>query len=224
MGELKDHIFLQYANLGVDDARQNFVEKHVPKKKNRFLIEGITYEISPCRIDTEDFVFEISSKIPQDALPEKVTTEKYFKEVLKIVNKSGKKPVDPKVENIVHNTADLKVKERDYVKLTYRYKEDELYTYAQVEKLLKQHRENNSTLPDVPGIVTPGGKLVVILIRESMARLIMQNVTDLVKANEDVKKSMAAKKKSQSKGEKINAVRPATKKKSVPKDESKKKK
>ena len=224
MGELKDHIFLHYANLGSDDARKEFVKKHVPKKENRFLIEDITYEIGPCRMDSGDFVFEISSKIPQDALPEKVTTEKYFKEVLKIVNRSGKKPVNPKVENIVHNTTDLEVKERDYVKLTYRYKEDELYTYAEVETRLKQYKEKNIPLPDVPGIVTPGGKLVVILIKESMTSSVRQNVTDLVRANGDVIKRMAATMKSHDKGGVNKAARPATKKKTSPKDKAKGKK
>lgn len=224
MGELKDHIFLHFANQGADDVRQEFVEKYVQKKENRFLIEGITYEIGPCRIDLGDFVFEISSKIPQEALPEKVTTEKYFKEVVKIINKSVKKPVDPKVENIIHNTDDLEKKERDYVKLTYRYKESELYTYAEVENRLEQYKKNNTPLPDVPGIVTPGGKLVVILIKESMTSSIRQNVDDLIKANRDVKKSMLAKGKSAGKGEETKVVIPATKKKTVAKAKAKKKK
>jgi len=225
MGDLKDHIFLHYANLGVDKARHEFVEKYVPKKKNRFLIKGITYEIGPCHVDSGDFVYEISSKIPQEALPKKVTTEKYFKEVLKIVNRSVKKPVNPKMENIIHNTADLEVKERDYVKLTYCYKEDELYTYAEVENRLKQCKEKNIPLPDVPGIVTAGGKLVVVLIKESMANWIRQNVADLIKANEDVKKNMASKMKSLDKGEESKGARPATKKKTASvKDKAKKKK
>ncbi|HEB71766.1 MAG TPA: hypothetical protein ENI77_04015 [Nitrospirae bacterium] len=224
MGDLKDHIFLHYANLGVEEARREFVEKHVPKKKNRFLIKGITYEIGSCHVDSGDFVYEISSKIPQEALPKKITTEKYFKEVLKIVNRSEKKPVNPKMENIVHNTADLEVKERDYVKLTYRYSEDELYTYAEVEKRLRRHKEENIPLPDVPGIVTAGGKLVVVLIKESMTNLIRQNVTDLIKANDDVKKAMAAKIKSRDNDKELKAARPATKKSATSKSKPKKKK
>ncbi|VAX24937.1 hypothetical protein MNBD_NITROSPINAE03-1314 [hydrothermal vent metagenome] len=224
MGDLKDHIFLHYANLGVEEARREFVEKHVPKKKSRFLIKGITYEIGSCHVDSGDFVYEISSKIPQEALPKKTTTEKYFKEVLKIVNRSEKKPVNPKLENIVHNTADLEVKERDYVKLTYRYCEDELYTYAEVEKRLRLHKEKNIPLPDVPGIVTPGGKLVVVLIKESMTNLIRQNVTGLIKANDDVKKTMAAKIKSRDDDKELKEAGPAAKKKTASKSKPKKKK
>lgn len=198
MGNLKNQIFLQFANKGIDEVREEFIQKFTPKKGNRFFIKGITYEIGPCGIESGNFVCEISSKIPQDLLPERVSTEKYFNKVAKIVNKSKKKPTDPKMENIIRNTKDLEIKERDYVKLTYCYEENELYTLSEVEKRLNDYKARKIPIPNIPGVATPSGKFIIAIIKESMAKLIKQNVTDLINANETVKKIMSAKKKKSS--------------------------
>lgn len=206
MGDLKNQIFLQYANNGINEVRNEFIQKYIEKKENRFFIKGITYEIGPCRIDAGEFVFEISSKIPQDQLPVKASIDKYFNEVVKILNKCKKKPVNPTMENIVHNTNELELKERDYVKLSYRYKESELYTPAEVEKRFKSYQKQKLPVPDIPGIATPSGKLVIALIKESIENLVRQNVNDLIKANQVVHKNMSKKSKGKAK-----ALRPATK-------------
>ena len=70
--------------------------------------------------------FEISSKIPGEELPESYDHAKYFKQIEKR-NTSSKKPVSADMENIVRETRDQERKERDYVKLTYQYVENELY-------------------------------------------------------------------------------------------------
>lgn len=190
MGELRDQIFLQYVNQGLDCVRNEFIQKHTPKKENRFLIKGITYEIGPCHINGGDFVFEISSKIPQEFLPKKTSIESYFKKVVRQMNKARKKPAESKMENIIHNTKDLESKERDYVKLTYRYAEKELYTNADIDKRFKLHRDKKIPLPDIHGVATPGGKIIIALVAEAMENFTRRNVLDLVQANEDVKKTL----------------------------------
>lgn len=225
MGELRDQIFLQYVNQGLDSVRSEFIQKHTPKKESRFLIKGITYEIGPCHIDNGDFVFEISSKIPQELLPKRTSIESYFKKVVRLMNKVGKKPAESKMENIIHNTKDLESKERDYVKLTYRYAEKELYTNADIDKRFKLHSEKKLPLPDIQGVATPGGKIIIALVGEAMENSSRQNVLDLVQANEDVKKTLPsapaaapakpkakAKAKPATKAKKKTAAKPATKK------------
>jgi len=135
MGDLKDQFFLQYINSGLDKVRDSFREDYTPKKGNRFLIKGITYEIGRCRKDGSQYVFEISSKIPQDVLPKNVKIEKYFNAIVKLMGKCSKKPVESKMESIVHNTADEELKERDYVKLIYNYDESELCKPEDIDNL-----------------------------------------------------------------------------------------
>ena len=184
MGQLKDQLFLEHINKSLTNVRRELGEKHTPKKDSRFLIKGLTYEIGACQVDGDDFSFEISSKIPEDLLFYQKRKEKYFKKVLSILKKGEKKPSHSKMENIVRNTRDEELKERDYVNVTYHYKESSLYTMEDVQKRLKFHYSKNIPLPDVPGIATPGGKMVVILIEEGIAKRAKKLVQELVKAND----------------------------------------
>ncbi len=191
MGELRDQLFLEFVNKSLDNVRREYREKGTPKKDNRFLIKGITYEIGSCSLDEDGcFVFEISSKIPQDLLPKKVRIEKYFNSVVRLIKKGSKKPADWKMENIIRSTADEEFKERDYVKFLYKYKEKELFGPSDIEKRMKLFQEKKLPLPDIPGIATAGGKIVLVLVEESMGRLAKQNVADLIAANETVKKEI----------------------------------
>ncbi len=195
MGSLRDQLFLQFVNKSITSLRKEFREKYTPKKQQRFLIKGITYEISPCKIDSDRFTFEISSKIPQDILPKQVRIETYFNAVIKLMDKAGKKPDESKMENIIRSAADEEYKERDYVKLTYKYDANELYTYEDVEKRFEYHKTNNIPIPNIPGVATPSGKLVLVLLEESMKNQARQNVLDLVEANAEMKKIYLAKAK-----------------------------
>lgn len=194
MGEVKNQLFLQHIDKSLEEVRTEFRKKHTPKKDNRFLIKGITYEIGPCHIDADGYLFEISSKIPQEVLPRKVGIDKYFREVVKIITRKPKKPVDWKMENIVRSSEE-ELKERDYVKLTYRYKENELYTLDEVEKRLKKYIAKGIPIPDAPGVATPIGKMVLHVIEESIKTLIRQNLLDLFEANETIKKRFEDKSK-----------------------------
>ncbi len=191
MGDLKNQIFLQHVNKSLDEVRDYFTQKYTTKKNNRFFTKAITYELSSCRVESGQFVFEISSKIPHNLLPKRVSIEKYFDSVVKLVNKSSKKPNESKMENIIHNTSEEETKERDYVKLTYYYSEDELYNYEDVDKRLKHHQAKKIPIPDIPGVATPGGKIVIVLLEEAIANFAKQNLVDLINANEAVKKKLA---------------------------------
>lgn len=191
MGELRDQLFLEFVNLSLDKVRKEYRENGTAKKDGRFLIKEITYEIGSCSLDDEGFfIFEISSKIPQDLLPKKTRIEKYFNSVVRLIKKGSKKPAIWKMENIIRSTADEEFKERDYVKLLYKYKEKELFGSADIEKRFKLYQEKKLTLPNIPGIATPAGKIVLILVEESMGRLAKQNMADLIAANEAVKKEL----------------------------------
>ncbi|MBF0293086.1 MAG: hypothetical protein HQK86_13120 [Nitrospinae bacterium] len=194
MGEVKNQLFLQHISKSLEEVRSEFRKKHTPKKDNRFLIKGITYEIGACKIDPDGYLFEISSKIPQEVLPKKMVIDKYFKEVVKLINKTSKKPLDCKMENIIRSSEE-EIKERDYVKLIYRYKENELYTLEEVEKSLRKHIAKGIPIPDAPGVATPMGKMVLHLLEESVKDNIRQNINDLIDANETIKKEIAVKTK-----------------------------
>jgi hypothetical protein len=194
MGEVKNQLFLQHISKSLEEVRSEFRNKYTPKKDNRFLVKGITYEIGACHIDSEEYLFEISSKIPQEVLPKKMVIDKYFKEVVKLINKKPKKPIDCKMENIIRSSEE-EIKERDYVKLIYRYKENELYTLEEVEKSLKKYAAKGIPIPDAPGVATPMGKMVLHVLEESVKENIRGNLTDLIDANEAVKKEIASKPK-----------------------------
>lgn len=194
MGEVKNQLFLQHISKSLEEVRSEFRKKHTPKKDNRFLVKGITYEIGACRIDSDGYLFEISSKIPQEVLPKKMVIDKYFKEVVKLINKTSKKPLDSKMENIIRSSEE-EIKERDYVKLIYRYKENDLYTLEEVEKRLRKYVAKGIPIPDAPGVATPMGKMVLHLLEESVKENIRQNINDLIEANEAIKKEIASKSK-----------------------------
>jgi hypothetical protein len=196
MGEVKNQLFLQHISKSLEETRAEFRKKHTPKKDNRFLIKGITYEIGPCHIHSDEYLFEISSKIPQEILPKKMVIDKYFKDVVKLINKKQKKPIDCKMENIIRSYEE-EVKERDYVKLIYRYRENELYTLDEVEKRLKKYIAKGIPIPYAPGVATPVGKMVLHVIEESVKTHIHQNLMDLFDANETVKKQFEGKSKAE---------------------------
>jgi hypothetical protein len=192
MGDLKNQIFLQYINRAIDQARAEFIEKNVPKKENRFLVKGITYEIAPCKLDNGKFVCEISSKIPQEIAGSKAETEQYYRKVVKIMSSAGKRPSETKMENITHSSSAMEHKERDYVKLLFAYDEKEFYTLDEVEKRFRRHQAKGIPFPEISGVTTPSGRLVIAIVEEKMGKFIRQNVADLVHANDEVKKLIKA--------------------------------
>jgi hypothetical protein len=206
MGQLRNQLFLQHINETLASVRVEFQNKYTAKKNGRFLIKGLTYEIDPCVIEEDEFVIAISSKIPDNLLFYRSIKEKYYNKVVALLAKEPKKPGQSKIANVVRNTVEDELKERDYVIITYRYKENEFYTIEDVDKRLKKHREKGIPIPDVPGVATPGGKLVILILVEEIAKAVRENVLALVRANDSLAKEFDTEKSATTK-------KPAAKKK-----------
>ena len=191
MGNLKQHIYKEFAQDGINQLLAEYKKKYKPKKEDRFHYNGITYEIGPVSI-TEGIEFEISSKIPQDELSGKLTLTQYFNAVKKIMNQKEKKPDSIDKENIIREISEDEKKERDYVKLKYVYMDEELYDSEEIFKksneILKNPKKHK--VPEIQGINTLPGKLVLLSIKESIYEKARQNMNDLINANEEVKKKL----------------------------------
>lgn len=189
MSNLKQHLYKEFAQEGINQLIAEYKKKYKPKKEDRFNYNGITYEIGPVSIE-EGIEFEISSKIPQDELPAKLTLSSYFNAVKKIMTRKGKKPFSIDKENIIREISEDEKKERDYVKLRYVYKDEELYNSEEILQksieITKNPKEHQ--IPEIHGINTLAGKLVVLAVQEAIYKKAKENMDDLVNANEEVKK------------------------------------
>lgn len=230
MGQLKEQLFLQHLNQSLAGVRARFRSKYSAKKSDRFMVKGVTYEIGPCRVEGDEFAFEISSKIPQELLPEKVKKERFFKDVLRQMKKGAKKPASFRMENIISATQEEELKERDYVNLTYRFREQELYTGDMVTKRLKHLQDKGQPIPAIPGVATPAGRIVMILVEENIADAVTRLVNDLIAANEATVVALGgsfarAPRKTKGAAKKATATKkPAAKKKAVAQKPAAKKK
>ena len=201
MSSLQSQLFVETASVTLSRLTKDLQNRYEPKKGDRFNVEGITYEIGPPKfVDTDKAIrFEISSKIPGEELPESYDHAKYFKQIEKR-NKSAKKPVSADMENIVRETRDQERKERDYVKLTYQYEEEELYDNQEVlkdiEKIAKGASEKEIP-PKVPGVTTLAGRLILERVEFSLYEVAKGNIESLIDANAKVRGELkkSAKKK-----------------------------
>jgi hypothetical protein len=195
MATLRDQVFKEYAQMGVNETIASFRSKFQVKKGDRFNFKGITYEIGPPSVGQGEIEFEISSKIPQDELSGAMTLDVYFKEVKKLMGRRGKKPFAIDKENIVREVGDDEVKERDYVKLKYRYEDSELYeTKAIVEQSAAMDEKELSSLPNIPGVQTVVGRLVLLAIRDGLKAASHETMDRLMEANEQVRQIKPPKK------------------------------
>ncbi len=195
MATLRDQVFKEYAQMGVNETIASFRSKFQVKKGDRFNFQGITYEIGPPSVGQGEIEFEISSKIPQDELSGAMTLDVYFKEVKKLMGRREKKPFAIDKENIVREVGDDEVKERDYVKLKYRYEDSELYeTKAIVEQSAAMDEKELSSLPNIPGVQTVVGRLVLLAIRDGLKAASHETMDRLMEANEQVRQIKPPKK------------------------------
>ena len=99
------------------------------------------------------------------------------------------------MENIVRNTLEESKKERDYVKVTYGYKETDLYNEKEIAKQIKnlEQKQIEEKLPDVPGITTVGGRLVLMTFRQNLRDTASENIQRLIDANNEVRKGLKKK-------------------------------
>jgi hypothetical protein len=192
MANFKQQFFLQFASLGLTELIADYRNRYEPKKGDRFNVEGITYEIGPAKITPEGVEFEVSSKIPQDELPGKADMMKYFEAVRALMQRSGKVPLSIDMENIIREISEEETKERDYVKLRYCLVEHTLYNDAMVNAELKrlQAQPEVVTLPDIPGVNTVAGRMVLNLLKHNVQRQAKTIMDELIQANEETRQQV----------------------------------
>ena len=194
MANFKQQFFLQFASLGLTELIADYRNHYEPKKGDRFNVEGITYEIGPAKITRDGVEFEVSSKIPQDELPGKADMMKYFDAVRMLMQRSGKVPLSIDMENIVREISEEETKERDYVKLRYCLAEHTLYNDAMVSAELKrlQEQPGSVTLPDIPGVSTVAGRMVLNLLKHNVQRQAKAIMDELIQANQETRQQVRA--------------------------------
>ncbi len=192
MANLKQQFFLQFASLGLAELIADYRTHYEPKKGDRFNVEGITYEIGPARVSPQGIEFEVSSKIPQEELPSKADMVQYFEAVKALMLQKGSMPLSIDMENIIREISEEETKERDYVKLRYCLPEQMLYDNSMVNTQLKRLQEQSGAvaLPEIPGVNTLAGRVVLSLLKENIHRHARTIMDDLIKANEETRQRM----------------------------------
>ncbi|MBI3016103.1 MAG: hypothetical protein HYY65_13820 [Candidatus Tectomicrobia bacterium] len=188
MSTLKEQYFQRFASQGLARLTEEYQKKYHPKKGDRFFYNEVTYEISNANVVNGEIEFEISSKIPQDLLAKKMTLEEYFEAVKKTVLKEAEKPVSIDMENIIREVRADETKERDYVKLLYRYPPDKVYDEKKVIREAEEIRQGKSPLPgpEIPGVSTLAGKLVLLAVERGIQEKAKAHLETLIKANDEV--------------------------------------
>jgi hypothetical protein len=192
MATLKNILFTKYAGKALEFLVIEMQKKYSEKKGRRFNHDNITYEISRANVIDENVQFEISSKIPQDQLKGSDHMKNYFKEIKKLVANFKLKPFSVEMENIVLDTNKKTEKERDYVKLLYRYPLDDLYSDKEISEKIKtiNSEEDKKALQEIKGALTPQGRIALQLVLESTKNFARKNIEQLIDANKQVKMKM----------------------------------
>ncbi|MBI4389334.1 MAG: hypothetical protein HY580_04065 [Nitrospinae bacterium] len=194
MPNLKGILFTQYASEGLNSLIEEMQTKYKPKKGRRFNNNNITYEIGRPFLKDNFLEFEVSSKIPQDEVQTPKEMKNYFSEIKKIVSHEKKKPESIEMENIVWDSKKESEKERDYVKLIYKYSLDDLYDDKEI---LKQYQEIQSgsekrEISGIPSVFTLQGKLVLQHVRDTVLNLAREHINALMNANKKVREKAIA--------------------------------
>jgi hypothetical protein len=191
MPSFREQLFLQFACQGIDGSIDTFKSKYQPKKENRFNFDEITYETSPAKLSEGSLEFEISSKIPQDELLDRNDFESYFSAIKDAIARDERQPIATDMENIVHEVGGEEVKERDYVRLRYRYSFDEVCSNDVIAKELTKYQQDPSSreLPEIANVNTLAGKLVLVLIEDFFQNEATARMDRLIEANQHVRQS-----------------------------------
>jgi hypothetical protein len=117
----------------------------------------------------------------------------FFTEIKKIMSHEKKKPEIIDMENIVWDSKKDSEKEREYIKLMYRYQLNELYDEKEIAKREETILSGNSKdkVPEIPSVVTLRGKLVLLQIRENIQGIVRNHLTSLMNANKSVRDKVA---------------------------------
>ncbi len=189
MSSLKGLLFSQFASDGLNDLIEEMQSKYQPKKGRRFNHNKITYEVSRPTLKDNQIEFEISSKIPEDEVDSSDKMQVYFEEIKKNLFKAGITPESIEMENIIWDSKKETEKERDYVKLIYKYPLDDLFDTQAVMKTYEEKPagENFENLPKAPSTFTTQGKLVLQNVRQNIQLKGRERIEQLISANDSVR-------------------------------------
>ena len=192
MATLKQILFSRFAGDGLTQLIGETQRMYTPKKGRRFNHENITYEISRPGVVEDNIEFEISSKIPQDELKGDKNMSGYFNKIKAILSKTKNKPVSIEMENIVWDSKKDTEKERDYVKLLYSYPLNNLYNNKEVMTRFEKMniKETSELPPDSLGALTPQGKIVLQMVKETIQNFARENIEQLIDANKQVRATL----------------------------------
>lgn len=195
MANFRQQLFQEFASKGLAASIEAFKTTYQPKKESRFNLDGITYEIGPARLNAETIEFEISSKIPQDELTDRADFDSYFSAIKDVLKNDTKRPADIGMDNIVHDIGGEETKERDYVRLLYRYRFDELYSNEQVaaEIVRVQQYPKARQLPEIPNVNTLAGRVLLLCVEDFMQQEATTRMQRLIEANQHVRQAFGQK-------------------------------
>ena len=191
MSDFRQQLFHQFVSNGVTSCIESFKTQYEAKRENRFHLDGITYEVSTPAINGDAIELEISSKIPQDDL-ERDEFANYFEAIEGFLASDAKRPEEMDMENIVQQEADGEsTKERDYVRLRYRYGFEEMYdndTIAERVAAVQKDPEAHP-LPEIPNVNTLAGRVVLSCVEEFMRQEATERMQRLIEANQEVRRT-----------------------------------
>ncbi len=188
MSSLKGLLFSQFASDGLNGLIEEMQSKYAPKKGRRFHHQNITYEISRPALKDNHVEFEISSKIPEDELKDATKMKTYFEGIEKILSKGENQPDSIKMENIVWDSKMETEKERDYVKLVYKFPLDDLFD---TQEVMKKYEGGNPEAPAKPrGAFTPQGNMVLHMVQEKVHAKGRESLARLIEANDKVRSTL----------------------------------
>ena len=190
MATLKQILFREYSDKGLNVIVEEIKKKYDQKKGRRFNYDNITYEISRGGVVDENMEFEISSKIPQDELKDHKDMKSYCAKIKKLASTFKNKPVSIEMENIILDPKKNTEKERDYVKLLYSYPLNDLYSDKKIsEKIEEMSQQTKGEKPTSEGraMLTRQGNLALQLVQESTQSFARQNIEDLISANKQAR-------------------------------------
>jgi hypothetical protein len=191
MANFREQLFQQFASQGILVSIGEFKSKYEPKKENRFHIDGITYETSPAKLSEGGVEFEISSKIPQDELDDRNDFDTYFEAIKGVLANDDRHPVATDMENIIQDVGGEDAKERDYVRLRYRYSYDEMCDNDAVSAEIANYQNSPDAhpLPEVPNVNTLAGKVVLVCVENFFCQEATTRMERLIEANQQVREN-----------------------------------
>ena len=191
MSGFRQQLFHQFVANGVTSCIESFKTQYEAKRENRFHLDGITYEVSAPAITGDAIELEISSKIPQDDLQRDEFTN-YFTAIEEFLASDAKRPEEMDMENIVQQEADGEsTKERDYVRLRYRYGFEEMYDNAAVAERIAAVQKDPAAhpLPEIPNVNTLAGRVVLWCVEDFMRQEATARMQRLIEANQEVRQT-----------------------------------